>query len=469
MAASRQSDRRVVSAVGTSEEANSRIGMRRELTRHRLAYLLLGLILTGLFGAVASLALPTDSKPRFEALVVAIGPGPLAGTAESIFDSEAFADEVIGETDIDLSRPEFYSSASISPPDSSTLRIEVVFRNAEQAEDLANAAAGAVAVRLAEEGFFTRPLQAQPVGRDVSWFRQDSLALGLASASLVVLLAAGSRARSRPSTPADPATPTAATSSENAQPQRSPVDVEPQKTDSQGDSQQSAASPDVEADQSPGSRASSDLHAKLSEAARLQRALLERRDDEAASNPVGFQDPAALMALHRRRLRDQDGDRHSSQAAPDMRTSPDQVLTERDDEPRAPNDDSQTDQAESDPGTLQSKLRIAMLLQKSFGESIERERRGQLSLDHQGRTEGDSVFTAADASELVEKISGIGTVYATRLARLGITTCEQLAECGPAFIARMVKTKQSNAESWIIQARDFCAGTDSSSQSQSER
>lgn len=64
------------------------------------------------------------------------------------------------------------------------------------------------------------------------------------------------------------------------------------------------------------------------------------------------------------------------------------------------------------------------------------------------------------ASDHLEKIKGIGAVFAGRLNKAGIFTFEQIAEADPVWLEQVVEAKEwqdVNAEEWVVEAAKFAA------------
>lgn len=72
---------------------------------------------------------------------------------------------------------------------------------------------------------------------------------------------------------------------------------------------------------------------------------------------------------------------------------------------------------------------------------------------------GESGAPPVYKADQLQKIYGIGPVYAQRLSSAGIQTFAQLAELGPEQINEIVSRGQEerliDAENWISQAREF--------------
>lgn len=68
------------------------------------------------------------------------------------------------------------------------------------------------------------------------------------------------------------------------------------------------------------------------------------------------------------------------------------------------------------------------------------------------RASSGSGDSQPDARNVIVNISGIGAAFGTRLASIGITTVERLAQCDPAWLAERIDVKLSSAEDWVDQA-----------------
>lgn len=67
--------------------------------------------------------------------------------------------------------------------------------------------------------------------------------------------------------------------------------------------------------------------------------------------------------------------------------------------------------------------------------------------------EADSDEPSQPAAPSLTDISGIGPVYATRLASAGIHTIEQLADADPNKVAEAADVPLTRAEKWVESAR----------------
>jgi len=399
----------------------------RDLRRRWWAYLLLWLALTIGFARIASTLLAGDDQPRFEALVVAIGQDSVAGSAREVFDSEAFASSVIDDTSLDLSPTALVSERLTLrlASDSNTVAIQAVDGDPDVARRLADAAATAMAGGLEQRGFFTRPLEAARIPESLQ-ITSATLLWSLIPGCFVVLGWSVQRSRTR---------------SERQTPQPDAM-----------------STPDATSVPSPGSEPravqGSELGAGRHKLASTQTTEPERSDTESQT------DSARASPTHRTG--------RFQRAEPEEKRLARPTAVEH-----APDDDRTrggTNQRIA--GSLTARLRIALLLEKSFGDKHQRIQHQRLfDVDmHEKSTPAraaqgpvldagqlhavvNGLGPSRAAEELIASISGIGPTYGSRLSELGVNTCAQLAGADPASIARSVGARVENVEHWIDQAR----------------
>lgn len=383
-----------------------------ELRRHWARYFFASLVLTLAFVTAATALARPDEPRRYEALVVAIGPDSVPNAARRVFESEAFARTILAETGTTLSADVLISEILTlrTTPGSTTLAIESASPDSDLSETLAEAAGDSMARSLEDLGFFTRALEPTPIP-EVRRISSPNLVLSVVASLLAVVGWVVTAARTRPGVGPDHPDTTA------------------------GQNRARAYSGDPEPD------------------APTEDELFIRVYREALMTAADSEPPRARV--------------EDANETPALETQPEAALPAvwEPDDTRVPSWPPPTEQGTTD---LAVKLRIAMLLEKSFGDKYPRVRR-DTTFDGTGEEaqapetampNGTTEMTPGEADELIANILGIGPVYGTRLAELGVTTCEQLANSDPEVIADGTRTQTVTAEDWIRQAQALVESDD---------